>query len=512
MAKKSVPAPKTPSAKAEPDAPSSASANGELIDMEEAIERLKTTRPTFYRWLREGKLKGMKVGRQWRFYKRDIESFLKGEEPRIDESMDMTPFMEQVVRFEEIQTGKKSGSDFGTNVVAALNRMLLLAIASRASDIHLTPLIGRKSSEAAGVCSLRIDGAMHTVAEIEVRLLKPIIERIKIMSNMDLHERWAPQSNRIEIQVSGKTFDLRVATLATANGEAVTIRILPQESMRFDLEQMNYSQSVQERIERYLRRPWGMMIVTGPSGSGKTTVLYACLSRMAGPERKIISLESPVEVSLPWVTQIAVVAERGLYYPAMVRAALRSDPDVLMISQIREAETLELAFEAALLGHKVLTALHTEEAASALRRMLDMGSNAYVASEATSLIVGQRLVRRLCSKCSVSGKPSDQEVSQAEIVARTGGLGWDNLNKAFRVPKGCSYCGGVGYRGRMLIAEALEVTPEIATALRRNANVDELRTLAIGQGLTTLTADGVRQAAEGLTTLDEVLRHAISPA
>lgn len=507
MAKKSPPAPKTPDAKAEPGAPSSSPANIELIDMEAAIERLKTTRPTFYRWLKEGKLKGMKVGRQWRFYKRDIEAFLKGEEPQIESAADMTPFLNQLRAFEERLTGKAKPPYAEGNAVTALNVLLLVSIGHHASDIHVTPLIQPGSTEPQAVTSIRIDGVLQTAAATELRLLRPLVERIKMMSHLDLNERRLPQDGRVELQAGGKPYDLRVTILPTSLGEAATIRVLPQTGYDFSLDRMSYPKPVRDRIETFLARPWGLLAFTGPAGSGKTTTLYAGLTHLAGPACKVISIENPVEVALPHVVQLPVRPERGLTFAALVRSALRAAPNVISIAEIPDAETFDLAMEAALTGHLVLTTMHTEDAANALIRMVQVCSNAALASDATKLIVAQRLVRKLCPDCSVSFKPPAHELDRAETIARSGGINGDLPAKNFRSAKGCEKCSHSGYRGRILMAEALEISPEIAGALQRNASAEQLRSIAIEQGMIAFGADGVRLAAEGRTTLEEVLRH-----
>jgi len=230
------------------------------------------------------------------------------------------------------------------------------------------------------------------------------------------------------------------------------------------------------------------------------------LNRLAGPGLKVMSAENPVEYALPWVEQLPI--HSGLSFASALRSLLRSDPDVIMIGEIRDAETLQVAMEATLTGHLVLTTLHTDEAASALIRMVDIGMDPFVVAEAAKLIIAQRLVRQLCTHCSKEALPSEDLLAKAAAFARTGGLGWEDQPKRFREPVGCAKCSKTGYRGRTVMAEALVVSLEIGAALRRRAGVDEIRTLAVGQGMTTMAADGIRRAAEGLTTLEEVLRQA----
>jgi type IV pilus assembly protein PilB len=235
-------------------------------------------------------------------------------------------------------------------------------------------------------------------------------------------------------------------------------------------------------------------------------VLYACIHELAKPELKVISIENPIEFFLPWVVQMEIRPAAGVTFPVALRAVLRSDPDVVMVGEIRDLETLVVSQQCALTGHLVLTTMHADEAARALRRMIEMGCEPFVVGDATKLVVAQRLVRRLCPHCSKEQQPPDDLLRQAEQLASHGGLDWAALEKEFRSPVGCAKCNSSGYRGRNVIAEALEVTHAIREALKRGASADELRTIAIGEGMKTMAAHGIQRAAEGYTTLEEVLR------
>ena len=353
---------------------------GPLIDIEEAIALLKTSRPSFYRWLRSGKLKGMKVGRQWRFYKKDIESFLKGEAPRIELAADISPLLDALEKALKEAGAKDIAPAAGDPAIAVVARTIRLAWLSRASDIHLTSHIPEGQSTPVGFLRVRVDGALRVVAKFDARLVPALIERWKIMANCDVHERQKPQDGRIIVSASelsagagDKTLDLRVCFLPAAIGETLTVRLLSREQVQLHLDRLSFSPHDLARIRRALELPWGTIICTGPTGCGKTTVLYSCLQELSRPEVKILTVEDPVEYMLPWATQVQIRPQLGLGFPAFLRSTLRSDPDVIMIGEIRDLETLAVATQAALTGHLVLSTLHTEDAASALVRMRDMG-------------------------------------------------------------------------------------------------------------------------------------------
>ncbi len=477
-------------------------ANGrELLDMDQAIAILKTTRPTFYRWLRSGRVKGMKVGRQWRFYREDIERFVKGQGPRIELAGDIGPLIREL-RDRLGQIGAKAPPATGQEeVVEAVDLMIRLAVAMQASDIHLEP------GEGAMHLRLRIDGVLHSGVTYDPRLHPAIVERWKALAACDIHEKVRPQDGRalVEFQGAREPVDLRVCFLPAYLGESLTIRLLRREEMSFSLGRIDYLPRDRQRLLKWLGAPWGLVLVTGPTGSGKTTVLYSCLAHLVGPARKLMSIEDPVEYVIPGIVQVPLREKEGVTFTAAVRAFLRSDPDVIMIGEIRGLEPLDLACRAALTGHLVLTTLHTDDAVGALRRMLDVGASAFIVADATKLIVAQRLVRRLCPGCSTADTPSDDGLRQAESLARAGGADWPGLAREWRRPVGCEKCRFTGHRGRTVIAEMLEVTPGIGAALRCGASAVEIRAMAVGQGMTTMAAHGILRAAAGETSLDEVL-------
>ena len=483
--------------------------SGELLDMGQAIELLKTSRPTFYRWLRSGKVKGMKLGRQWRFYREDIERFLKGQEPRVDLPADLKPLIGSLTEKVEALEARDVSPPDADDVVRAVGLMIRLAVAMEASDLHIEPHFSEAPRSASAMVRVRVDGVLHPVAEFDIRLLPAIDERWKRMAACDVREKARPQDGRILIKLAdcGKTVDLRVSFMFATLGPSLTARILDPDAVRpLDLDASGYAPRDQALLAKAVAAPWGLVVVSGPTGCGKTTTLYACLNRLAGPERKVMTVEDPVEILLPWVLQSQLRTHAGATFPIAVRSMLRSAANVMLVGEVRDRETAEMVCQAALTGHLVFTTLHTDESARVLTRLVEIGLDPFLVGDATRVVIAQRLIRKLCPVCSVPREPQPSRLEQAARLARTGGLDWDALDKHFCAPAGCPSCHQTGFRGREVVAEALEATPAIGEALRRGAPLDELRTLAVGQGMTTMAADAIRRAAAGVTSLDEALR------
>jgi len=484
-------------------------AAGQLLTMRQAIELLKTSRPTFYRWVREGRLVGTKLGRQWRFQRGDVERFLAGQAPRIELRADPAPLVAALAQRLEGLGVKGYASDEPDAIARAIALMVRLAVAMQASDFHIEPYTTGGPEGAIAVLRYRVDGVLHPVARIDIRLLPAIDERFKGLAACDVRERVRPQDGRILARVAdtGRLMDLRVCFVSALLGPSLTVRVLDPDVVHLlNLDRIGYAQRDKEKLLRALRAPWGTVIISGPTGCGKTTVIYACLNHLATPDRKLMSIEDPVEVLLPGVVQVPLRPHEGVTFPTALRAFLRSAPNVIHVGEIRDLETLQIVHQAALTGHLLLTTLHADEAARALKRMVEIGSDPFLVADSTKLIIAQRLIRKLCPECSVEAQPPASQLEQAAGLASAGGLDWAALPRAFRAPRGCPKCHQTGFRGRGVIAEALEVTPEIGAALRRAAALDELRAIAVGQGMTSLAADGVRRAAEGLTSLEEALR------
>lgn len=480
-------------------------AGADLVDMEGAIALLKTTRPTFYRWLRTGKLKGMKVGRQWRFYRADVERFLKGEEPRIELGASLTPLMD-ALRQRMAEAGQPKADKGEATVEQAVALMIQAGIALKASDVHLGAQVKPGAERPVGMLRFRLDGVLHIGAEFDLALLRHLIERWKTIGAANVQENRLPQDCRIRMTLDGQPLDIRVCFMPAALGESMTARFLESKAPILSLDRMPFTPRDRRLLDKFLALPYGMLFVCGPVGSGKTTVLYSCLQQVARPETKVMSVEDPVEYILPWVTQIQVRPADGFTFAAALRSIMRSDPDVVLIGEIRDIETLKVAQQMALTGHLVMSTLHVNCAAGALIRLVEVGKDPFMVADSTRLIVGQRLVRRVCPDCARPKQPAPELLARARETVRVGGLDPDTLGQAWRQPVGCPACRQTGYRGRIIMAEAMEITPEIASAVRSRAPLSELQAIAVGQGMTTIGADGVRRAALGETTLEEVFR------
>jgi excisionase family DNA binding protein len=479
-------------------APAASAPDTSLLTMDETIGLLKTTRPTFYRWLRSGKLRGTRVGRQWRFAREEVDRFLKGHEPAVELPVDIAPLMEQLQAKLESVTGVRERAEAsGSAVAQAAEQMIQLAAALRASDLHLD------AQEGGAKLRLRVDGVLQLIATFDLRLLPAIVERWKTLASMDVREKAMPQDGRIVRSEMG--LDLRVCVVPAYLGESLTARILSAKDVKLELDHIPLAAADRKRLDRALASPWGMIVVTGATGSGKTTTLLSCLRKLADEDVKVVSIEDPVEYLLPGVTQMRVNHRNGLTFESLQRAAFRTDPDVVMVGEVRNAESLKLCLMAALTGRMVLTTLHVDEAAGALRRMLDLGVEPFVIADGSRLVLAQQLVRRLCEACSVADEPGAEQLEEARRLCQTGGVALESLPRKYRRPVGCQACGQLGFRGRTIMAEALEMSPEVAAGLRANAPLKELRRIAVSQGMTTIATDGIRRAAEGEVFLPEVL-------
>jgi general secretion pathway protein E/type IV pilus assembly protein PilB len=378
-------------------------------------------------------------------------------------------------------------------VIRLVEDLLRHAIARRASDVHFEPLEGRFRVR------YRIDGVLQDAADPPRHLQLPVISRLKLMAGMSIAEKRRPQDGRARVSLAGRALDLRMSALPTVHGESVVIRLLEPERLRLGLAELGLQADDQQTLERLLGLTDGLVLVTGPTGSGKTTTLYACLHHLNKSDRKIITVEDPVEYQLAGVNQVPVRSEVGLTFAAALRAMLRQAPNIVMVGEIRDRETAEIAINAALTGHPVFSTLHTNDAAGAVTRLVDIGVRPFLVASALRAVVAQRLVRRVCPHCAGPPPPpfAEPEVS---------GLGPEEPAAAnFRQGAGCPACEHTGYRGCVGLFEILPVDEEMQRMIYEGAGAAGLRAHACSRGMRTLRADGLRKARAGLTTLAEVL-------
>ncbi len=383
-------------------------------------------------------------------------------------------------------------------IVRYANSLIEQAIENRASDLHLEPTEGDMRVR------YRIDGVLHEVDTVPRPVQSALISRLKIMSNVDITERRVPQNGRITVELGTRSVDLRVATLPTVWGEKVVLRVLDTGGIDLDLKRLGFSENNYARFAESFTKPHGMLLVTGPTGSGKSTTLYATLTEISKPEVNIITVEDPVEYRLPGVNQVQVNHKAGLTFAAVLPAILRSDPDIVLIGEIRDRVTAQLAVEAALTGHLVLSTLHTNDAPSAVTRLIEMGIEPFLVGSSLDCVMAQRLARRLCQWCKERYEPTRSELTAArwpyELVQAPAEL-WR--------PVGCRSCSNTGYRGRIALHEVMPVTEEIERLAVSHSSAHDVQRAAISEGMDMLRVDGMRKAAAGETSLQEVMRVAI---
>lgn len=380
-------------------------------------------------------------------------------------------------------------------IVRLVNQLVREAVLDEASDIHIEP-----GTHGVRV-RFRVDGVLHEVMRIPPSARAGLLSRIKVMAEMDIAERRRPQDGRIGLVVNDRGIDMRVATLPTPLGENIVIRILNHDAKQLTLEDLGMSSNDLATVERFLRRPYGEILISGPTGSGKTTSLYAGLTMLNDPVRKIITIEDPIEYQMDGITQMAVNHGIGLGFARLLRTVLRSDPDVVMVGEIRDSETAQIATRAALTGHLVLSSIHTNDAPSALTRLTEMEVAPFIASSALIGVVAQRLVRRLCTHCREEVRLTKAKLAEMRISR-------DELTGTVYGPsaEGCEECFGTGYRGRVGVFEIMELTEEIRSLFLNLAPSDEIRKAALASGMNTLRQDAMAKVSQGLTSIDEVVR------
>jgi type IV pilus assembly protein PilB len=379
-------------------------------------------------------------------------------------------------------------------VVKLINGLLIEAVKRGASDIHIEPF------EHEIRVRYRIDGALLEIMRPPLKMKAALTSRIKILSQLNIAERRVPQDGRLKLKMGNRVIDFRVSTLPVLYGEKIVMRILDKGNLTLDLTKFGFEVKAEKDLMKAILNPYGMVLVTGPTGSGKTTTLYSALSRVNTPEVNIMTAEDPVEYNLMGINQVLVRNEIGLTFAAALKAFLRQDPNIIMIGEIRDLETGGIAIKAALTGHLVLSTLHTNDAASTITRLIDMGVEAFNVASAVNLVVAQRLVRRICKDCKGPHKYTDEELT-------TVGTDLENLRTIpFMKGTGCDTCSGTGYKGRAGLYEVMALSPELRRQILRGASVTEMQEQAVLEGMLTLRMDGMKKVERGVTTLEEVVK------
>jgi type IV pilus assembly protein PilB len=380
-------------------------------------------------------------------------------------------------------------------VVRLVHDVLAEAVRLRASDVHFEPFEDRFTIR------YRVDGALREWPAPPRRLALPAISRLKVMANLNIAERRLPQDGRIRLTVAERTVDLRLSTLPTQSGESAVLRVLDATALNVGLDKLGLPPALEQELRSVIRRPNGILLVTGPTGSGKTTTLYGALRELNRAELKLLTVEDPVEYEIDGVMQVPVNPMAGLTFPAALRSFLRQDPDVVMVGEIRDLETTQIALRAAVTGHLVLSTLHTSEAAGAVARLMGLGAEPFLLAAALQGVLAQRLLRRICRDCRTAERPSPEMMSALGLDP-TGGEAPQFFHGA-----GCEHCGHTGYRGRVGLFEWLRVTEAMRELIGQGASQTQLRELSVRQGMRTLREEGLQLAREGLTTLEEVVRY-----
>ncbi len=410
--------------------------------------------------------------------------------------------VEVIEEMEEVDVTALESQSGETPVVRLVNVVLASAIQKGASDVHFEPF------EKQYRIRFRIDGSLYPIMEPPLKYRDTITSRLKVMARLDIAERRLPQDGRIKLRLNAdggaKEVDFRVSCLPTLHGEKIVLRLLDRSRLTLDMTGLGLEAESLSRFEEAIRRPWGLVLVTGPTGSGKTSTLYSAISRLNTPAANIMTAEDPVEFNLAGVNQVQMRESTGLTFAVALRSFLRQDPNVILVGEIRDLETAEIAIKAALTGHLVLSTLHTNDAAGTIHRLVNMGIEPYLVAGAVSLVCAQRLVRRICTEC-VEDEPTPGPVLEAI------GFGADEAARvAPRKGAGCERCNGRGYRGRIGLYEVMALTNRFGDLVRQGASAADLRREAVADGMITLRASGLRKIAAGVTSVEEVLKETVS--
>lgn len=403
--------------------------------------------------------------------------------------------LEMVQEEEEISLDKLKELVDEAPIVRVVNLIISQAINDKASDIHIEP--EPKSVRV----RYRIDGVLHDVMQPPKHIQAPMVSRVKIMASMDIAERRLPQDGKIHLKHDNRDFDLRVSTIPTVHGEKVVMRILDKSSVMLGLDKLGFFPDIRDAFEEMVSKPYGMILVTGPTGSGKSTTLYSCLNKLNTGKQNIITIEDPVEYQLTGINQVQVNEKAGLNFANALRSFLRQDPDIIMVGEIRDPETARIAIEAALTGHLVLSTLHTNDAASAVTRLIEMGIEPFLVASAVIGVLAQRLTRLICPSCKEPFTPPAESVKKFGIGAYS-----TEENITFYKGRGCDQCKQTGYKGRSGIYELMAISDRIRGLILRKESSAEIRKCSIDESMKTLQDDGIKKVLEGVTSIEETLR------
>jgi general secretion pathway protein E len=418
---------------------------------------------------------------------------LEGTKEMIAELEEEQEGIEEAVEFGDIEEKDIMAAASEAPIIKLVNHILYQAVKRGASDIHIEPY------EKELVVRYRIDGILYQVMTPPKRIQNALISRIKIMSNLNIAEKRVPQDGRIDIKVAGKAIDIRVSILPVSFGERIVMRLLDKTGSIGKIKDLGLSEHDYAILMEAIEKPNGIIYITGPTGSGKTSTLYIILAQLNNPDVNIITVEDPVEKQVPGIGQVQVKEKIGLTFAAALRSILRQDPDIIMIGETRDAETAQIAIQAALTGHLVLSTLHTNSAPASITRLLDMGVEPYLIASSVVLIVAQRLVRRLCENCKQKYIPSDELIKSLGLTHK------EAEKITFYQAVGCEHCNNTGYKGRMAIFEMMRMTPETGKLTMERADTSRIRKQAVQDGMIMLIQDGIRRIKDGVTTIEEVL-------
>jgi type IV pilus assembly protein PilB len=406
----------------------------------------------------------------------------------INSPVSLSEAAETKVSEEELSLDKLIARAEEAPVVKLVDLIIRQAIDERASDIHLEPFKDKISLR------YRIDGKLYEIPPPARHLHLPITSRVKILCKLDIAEKRLPQDGGFTVKLEDRIIDLRVSTIPTIYGEKVVLRILDKTAMIFDLSRMGFESNQLEDIRKCLRMPYGLVLLTGPTGSGKTTTLYSILSEIKGPTKNILTIEDPVEYHIEGINQVQVKPEIGLTFAAALRSFLRQDPDIIFVGEVRDLETAEICIRSALTGHLIFSTLHTNDAPSAINRLLDIGVGPYLITPSLILVVAQRLVRRLCAECKEAYEPDEKQLGGIKL--KTGLI--------YR-PRGCPKCNQIGYKGRVCIAEVMVVNDNLRQLISEHASYDNIKKAAYASGMQNLYIAGLKKVESGVTSIEEVL-------